>query len=688
MVPDKTIDKILESLNEEQKAAVLTLDGPVLIVAGAGSGKTRVLTSRIALLLENGVHPSEILALTFTKKAAEEMRSRIRKMAGPQAAQLVMGTFHSVFVRFLREWYSYIGFPQSFTIYDAEDAQSCLRTCIGEVLFGPDWNDKETNKALDDNEKKRRKRLWEVYKVKDVASRISRLKNDFILPKDYGETPEQIVEDNKLQHPEMGNIYELYMKRCRKAGAMDFDDILVYMNWLIESNPEAAKSIARRFRYILVDEYQDTNAVQYNIVRKLSLAYGNICVVGDDSQSIYAFRGARVQNILNFSLDYPGLKTFRLETNYRSTPQIVDAANRLIAYNATRIPKHCHASRPSGKDIQLEYLYNDRAEAKYIASAIALNHKTGKPYSDHAILYRTNAQSRALEDALMKARIPYMVYSGTSFFERMEIKDVLAYMRLLANPSDDEAFKRVCNKPARGISEATLTWLTARAARDEKPVYEVAKSLRDDLQTDLKPKAVQAVTGFVGLIDNLIAMTARMGADDATFRILEETGIYELYKKEDDDDGTKRSNNIDALLSGVRDFVTEREMIYDEGNAEELRTSLSDYLEDIALLSSVDVSDDDGDKVALMTSHCSKGLEFPVVFIAGVEEGLYPSLRDQNSAFELEEERRLFYVSMTRAKDRLILTSCESRWKYGETIECEPSRFIDEMAPDEDDLPE
>ena len=688
MVPDKTIDKILESLNEEQKAAVLTLDGPVLIVAGAGSGKTRVLTSRIALLLENGVHPSEILALTFTKKAAEEMRSRIRKMAGPQAAQLVMGTFHSVFVRFLREWYSYIGFPQSFTIYDAEDAQSCLRTCIGEVLFGPDWNDKETNKALDDNEKKRRKRLWEVYKVKDVASRISRLKNDFILPKDYGETPEQIVEDNKLQRPEMGNIYELYMKRCRKAGAMDFDDILVYMNWLIESNPEAAKSIARRFRYILVDEYQDTNAVQYNIVRKLSLAYGNICVVGDDSQSIYAFRGARVQNILNFSLDYPGLKTFRLETNYRSTPQIVDAANRLIAYNATRIPKHCHASRPSGKDIQLEYLYNDRAEAKYIASAIALNHKTGKPYSDHAILYRTNAQSRALEDALMKARIPYMVYSGTSFFERMEIKDVLAYMRLLANPSDDEAFKRVCNKPARGISEATLTWLTARAARDEKPVYEVAKSLRDDLQTDLKPKAVQAVTGFVGLIDNLIAMTARMGADDATFRILEETGIYELYKKEDDDDGTKRSNNIDALLSGVRDFVTEREMIYDEGNAEELRTSLSDYLEDIALLSSVDVSDDDGDKVALMTSHCSKGLEFPVVFIAGVEEGLYPSLRDQNSAFELEEERRLFYVSMTRAKDRLILTSCESRWKYGETIECEPSRFIDEMAPDEDDLPE
>ena len=688
MVPDKTIDKILESLNEEQKAAVLTLDGPVLIVAGAGSGKTRVLTSRIALLLENGIHPSEILALTFTKKAAEEMRSRIRKMAGPQAAQLVMGTFHSVFVRFLREWYSYIGFPQSFTIYDAEDAQSCLRTCIGEVLFGPDWNDKESNKALDDNEKKRRKRLWEVYKVKDVASRISRLKNDFILPKDYRETPEQIVEDNKLQRPEMGNIYELYMKRCRKAGAMDFDDILVYMNWLIESNPEAAKSIARRFRYILVDEYQDTNAVQYNIVRTLSLAYGNICVVGDDSQSIYAFRGARVQNILNFSLDYPGLKTFRLETNYRSTPQIVDAANRLIAYNATRIPKHCHASRPSGKDIQLEYLYNDRAEAKYIASAISLNHRTGKPYSDHAILYRTNAQSRALEDALMKARIPYMVYSGTSFFERMEIKDVLAYMRLLANPSDDEAFKRVCNKPARGISEATLTWLTAKAARDEKPIYEVAKSLKDDLQTDLKPKAVQAVTSFVGLIDNIITMTARMGADDATFRILEETGIYDFYKKEDDDDGTKRSNNIDALLSGVRDFVTERELVFDEGNAEELRISLSDYLEDIALLSSVDVSDDDGDKVALMTSHCSKGLEFPVVFIAGVEEGLYPSLRDQNSAFELEEERRLFYVSMTRAKDRLILTSCESRWKYGETIECEPSRFIDEMAPDEDDLPE
>ena len=677
----KDMDPILDKLNEEQRRAVLAKEGPVLIIAGAGSGKTRVLTSRIALLLRNGADPHTILALTFTKKAAGEMRERIRALSGPAAGGLVMGTFHSVFVRFLREYHAYIGFPPSFTIYDAEDAQNCLRDCIGEVLFGPLWNSKEVLKTLSDTDKKERKRLFQVYKVKEVASRISLLKNDYVTPKDYDETPVLREYDEKKGRPLLGEIYGLYMRRCRRAGAMDFDDILVYMRFLLDRYPDAARNIATRFRYILVDEYQDTNAIQYDIVRILSMAWGNICAVGDDSQSIYAFRGARIQNILNFKLDYPDHRTFKLETNYRSTPEIVEAANRLIENNENRLPKRCHAFRAAGRPIDIQFLRNDREEARFIARSIERTHDTeGLPWSANAVLYRTNAQARALEDALIRARIPYTIYSGMSFFERQEVKDVLAYLRLVVNHNDDEAFKRICNRPSRGISEATLTSLAAEASRKEASIWATATSVPPTGDALLKPNPAAAVREFTGLVERLSAETKELDALEAAKAILEASGLYAYYEKEKDDDGRKRTNNIDELMNGIRYYVEDQRT----GDTDDLPDeSLAGYLENIALLSAADRGDSDSDSVSLMTSHCSKGLEFPTVYVAGCEEGLYPSLRSDDSDAELEEERRLFYVSVTRAKDRLVLTSCEERWRYGDSCVSETSRFIGEMCGEE-----
>lgn len=674
------MDPILDSLNNQQRAAVLAKDGPVLIIAGAGSGKTRVITSRIALLLQEGEDPHGILALTFTKKAASEMRSRIRRMAGDAAGGLVMGTFHSVFVRFLREYHAWIGFKSNFTIYDEDDSASCLRNCIMETLFGQDWNNKELNKFLTDEQKKYRKRLTQIYKVKEVASRISRLKNDYIMPKDYRESSALQREDAKQNRPKLGDIYELYMKRCRGANALDFDDILVYTYFLMERFPDVATAIARRFRYILVDEYQDTNAIQYDIVLTLSGAYGNVCAVGDDSQSVYAFRGARIENILNFEKDFPDCRKFKLETNYRSTPQIVNAANRLIENNKVRLPKHCVASRGNGLPIDVQYLRNDREEARYIAKVIRERHGRDKvPYAAHAVLYRTNAQARALEDALMRERIPYVIYSGMSFFERQEVKDVIAYMRLVVNHDDDEAFKRICNRPARGISEPTLTTLQAGASRNETSLYATAANTPYD-PVGLKAGPVNSLTAFCRLINELTTEIAGADALEAAQAILEKTGIYEHYSKENDDDGRKRTNNIDELLRGIQYYLEDQR----SGDTDDLPDeSLAAYLMNIALLTAVDEKrDSDADRVSLMTSHCSKGLEFPTVFIAGCEEGLYPSVRDESTPFELEEERRLFYVSVTRAMNELILTVCDNRWRYGETEPCTPSRFIDEMFKD------
>ena len=680
------MDPILDNLNEEQRRAVLAKDGPVLINAGAGSGKTRVLTSRIALLLRDGIAPQEILALTFTKKAAGEMRSRIRAISGPLADGLVMGTFHSVFIRFLREYSAFAGFNPNFTIYDEDDSASCLHAIICETLFGPEWNNKELNKFLTEDQKKERKALLQKYKVKEVASCISLLKNDYIMPKQYLQDGYLRQHDARTGRPLLGEIYEKYMKRCRRANAMDFDDILVYMYFLLDRYPDIARSIAHRFRYILVDEYQDTNTIQCSIVSILSQAWGNICVVGDDSQSIYAFRGARIRNIIDFHDSHPGIRTFRLETNYRSTPEIVEAANRLISFNETRLPKECRASKASGKQIDVLYLRNDRDEARYIASDIVRRHKKGEPWASHAVLYRTNAQSRALEDAFIRARIPYVIYSGLSFFDRQEIKDVIAYMRLAVNRNDDEAFKRVCNRPSRGISEQTVTALQVAASGIDGSIAQAADNLPLD-PAGLKAPALKSVAAFLQLLEAIAREAEQGDALQAAQAIIEASGIYEYYDKEKDDDGRRRTNNIDELVNGIRYFIEEQ---MQDTTQEQPRTSLGDWLESISLLSAVDKTES-GDKAALMTSHCSKGLEFPTVYIAGVEEGLYPSIRDDSTVFDLEEERRLFYVSVTRAKDELILTSCESRWQYGKTKECEESRFIDEMLPlddDNEDLPE
>ena len=680
------MDPSLDNLNEEQRRAVLAKDGPVLINAGAGSGKTRVLTSRIALLLRDGIAPQEILALTFTKKAAGEMRSRIRAISGPLADGLVMGTFHSVFIRFLREYSAFAGFNPNFTIYDEDDSASCLHAIICETLFGPEWNNKELNKFLTEDQKKERKALLQKYKVKEVASCISLLKNDYIMPKQYLQDGYLRQHDARTGRPLLGEIYEKYMKRCRRANAMDFDDILVYMYFLLDRYPDIARSIAHRFRYILVDEYQDTNTIQCSIVSILSQAWGNICVVGDDSQSIYAFRGARIRNIIDFHDSHPGIRTFRLETNYRSTPEIVEAANRLISFNETRLPKECRASKASGKQIDVLYLRNDRDEARYIASDIVRRHKKGEPWASHAVLYRTNAQSRALEDAFIRARIPYVIYSGLSFFDRQEIKDVIAYMRLAVNRNDDEAFKRVCNRPSRGISEQTVTALQVAASGIDGSIAQAADNLPLD-PAGLKAPALKSVAAFLQLLEAIAREAEQGDALQAAQAIIEASGIYEYYDKEKDDDGRRRTNNIDELVNGIRYFIEEQ---MQDTTQEQPRTSLGDWLESISLLSAVDKTES-GDKAALMTSHCSKGLEFPTVYIAGVEEGLYPSIRDDSTVFDLEEERRLFYVSVTRAKDELILTSCESRWQYGKTKECEESRFIDEMLPlddDNEDLPE
>lgn len=673
---------ILNNLNEEQKNATMQQEGPVLIIAGAGSGKTRVLTSKIALHLHEGVSPEEILALTFTKKAAGEMKWRIKKMVGEDSVRgLNIGTFHSVFVKILRQYHEEIGFPENFTIYDESDSESCLKECTGEVLFGIGWNDKETLKGVTKDEKAARKSILNYYKPHDIRGLISLAKNDMVSPKAYRSDSYRMERDRKNGRPKLVDIYALYQIKCFKAGAMDFDDILVYMEILLRKHSEVQKVLANKFRYILVDEYQDTNMVQYDIVRRLASVHRNICVVGDDSQSIYAFRGAKIQNILSFKDDYPEMKTFRLEINYRSTPQIVDAANRLIAHNENRIPKTCVSKRRPGDDILYKYCETDRDEARFVRNYIqAETKKYGTPLANFAILYRTNAQSRAFEDELIKAQVPYTIYSGTSFFERMEVKDVLAYLRLVVNPYDNEAFKRVCNRPARGISDATLAQLEAKATLQVEPLMSLAAEATTET-IDVKEKACKALKDFAGLIYRLKEETAKMDAFEAAKRIIEAAGILEYYQKEEGDDGVDKSSNIHELLNSVKYFVEDATNEWENDlPVGEPPTSVCGYLENIALLSNADTKEEETDHVSLMTAHCSKGLEFRTVFVAGCEDGLFPLIKENFSTkFDEEEERRLFYVSITRAMDKLILTSCKKRFRYGTFEELPGSRFVEEM---------
>lgn len=640
------VKAVLEGLNEEQRMAVECVDGPVLIVAGAGSGKTRVLTSRIAYILAGGTEASRVLALTFTKKAAGEMKSRIADMVGERTARkLVMGTFHSVFVRFLREYAASLGYPERFTIYDTSDSTSAVKACIKEL-------------GLDDK----------IYKPKDVLSRISMAKNNLVTVQGYRNNAELMVTDSHSRRPRMCDIYELYQKKLKTAGVMDFDDILLNMNYLLRDNKDALIAITDRFSYIMVDEYQDTNYAQYLILKKLAQFHHNICVVGDDSQSIYAFRGAKIENILNFKKDYPECRVFRLERNYRSTSTIVDAANSIIEHNDGRIPKKCYAVGGTGEKIKLLKTYTEQDEAVSIVSEIIARMRREQcGYKDFAILYRTNSQSRALEEQLRRRNIPYMIYSGNSFFDRAEVKDMMAYFKLVVNPSDDESFRRVVNKPARGIGDTTFRLVESAAAASGTPLFEAA----------LK---VAKVVPFCTMIKGLSELVSTTDAHELAIMVAEKSGLYASYKADTSIEGLSRVANLDELLNSVSSFIEEREMEA-EGSDEPLGTvTLDDFLENVSLLSNVDVSEGDEDnKVALMTVHSAKGLEFPYVFVAGMEENLFPSLSMLATKQNLEEERRLFYVAVTRAGRALSLSFAGTRMRNGKHESNSPSRFIREI---------
>ncbi len=664
---------ILEGLNSEQKAAVSCVDGPVLIVAGAGSGKTRVLTSRIAYILERGCEPSRIMSLTFTKKAAEEMKERISLMVGQRRAwKLVMGTFHSVFIRFLREFSESLGYPGTFTIYDTSDSTSAVKACIKEL-------------QLDEK----------VYKPKDVLARISMAKNNLVTASAYARNMQAQEKDAAAKKPFIWKIYDLYAAKCKLAGVMDFDDILLNMNILLRDNPAALEAIAGRFDYIMVDEYQDTNFAQYLILKKLSQAHKNLCVVGDDSQSIYAFRGAKIENILNFKKDYPEHHIFRLEQNYRSTKTIVEAANSLIARNSARIPKECYSMGEDGEKIRLIQAYTEQEEALLIASSIVGRiHSESAQYQDFAILYRTNAQSRALEEALRKRNLPYVIYSGHSFFERAEVKDMMAYFKLAVNLNDDESFKRVVNKPGRGIGDTSLNALAAAAAEHKVSLFKAVYV--DDIERfGLKPAAVQKIKAFCEMMGRMCLRSQQEDAYTVAAALAMESGLLMFYKSDTSLEGQARTANVEELLNSVKTFIEERQNeMFEEmqadgavGEGVELTASdlpvvtLGDFLENVSLLSAVDMEDDEdsSNKIALMTVHSSKGLEFPYVYVAGMEENIFPSGGFLASDTDIEEERRLFYVAMTRAKKAVSFSFAQTRMRNGKHESNSPSRFVREV---------
>ena len=664
---------ILDGLNSEQKAAVSCVDGPVLIVAGAGSGKTRVLTSRIAYILEKGCDPSRVLALTFTKKAATEMKERIALMVGERKARkLYMGTFHSVFIRFLREFSESLGYPQSFTIYDTGDSVSAIKACLKEL-------------NLDEK----------VYKPKDVLSRISMAKNNLVTPGAYRRNATALQNDASAKKPRIVDIYDLYAHKCKQSGVMDFDDILLNMNILLRDNPEACQAISERFDYIMVDEYQDTNFSQYLILKKLSQQHQNICVVGDDSQSIYAFRGAKIENILNFKKDYPKHNIFRLEQNYRSTQVIVDAANSLIAKNSARIPKECYSRGDVGEKIRLIQAYTEQEEATLVASSIVSRiHSVSAQYQDFAILYRTNAQSRALEEALRKRNLPYVIYSGNSFFERAEVKDVMAYLKLAVNVHDDESFKRTVNKPARGIGDTSIAALMAAASEHQTSLFKAAYA--EDLESfGLKAPAIKKIREFCDMINEFAVKAHKEDAYEVATSLAMRSGILAFYKSDNSIEGQARTANVEELLNSVKVCVEEKkneffeEMQADGEIAEGVELTaadlppvlLGDFLETTSLLSAVDMEDDEesSNKITMMTVHSSKGLEFPYVFVVGMEENIFPSGGWMASESEVEEERRLFYVAMTRAKKAVSFAFAQTRMRNGKHESNSPSRFIYEV---------
>jgi len=644
------VENYINDLNESQRAAVLHENGPMIIIAGAGSGKTRVLTVRIAHLMKQGVDPFNILALTFTNKAAREMKKRIAGIVGQsEAKNLWMGTFHSVFARILRSEGEKIGFPSNFTIYDTQDSVRLLTSIISELEL--------------DKEK---------YKAKQVFGRISQYKNSLITVKAYFNSPELIEADRMSARPKTGEIYQHYVQRCFKAGAMDFDDLLLRTNELLTRFPEVLTKYQDRFRYILVDEYQDTNHSQYLIVRALADRFENICVVGDDSQSIYAFRGANIQNILNFQRDYSEVSIFKLEQNYRSSKNIVNAANSVIGNNKSKLDKTIWTHNEQGEKIRIMRTLSEGDEGRFVAGTIFENQLQYQlKSSDFAVLYRTNAQSRAIEDALRKKDIDYRIYGGLSFYQRKEIKDTLAYLRLILNPSDEEALKRIINYPGRGIGDATVNRLSVLASETDKSIFEILENL-NQYPSGFNAGTKNKLVDFLMMIKRFQAEAKTKNAFEVTELVVKHTQLIRDIEKEGTPEAVSRVENVQELLNGIKDFIVEQ-------REKEEDDSLAFFLEDVALATDLDKDKDDKPRVSLMTIHLAKGLEFPYVFIVGLEENLFPSAMSMNTRSEVEEERRLFYVALTRAEKQVYLSYSQSRYRWGKLVDCDPSRFLEEI---------
>lgn len=641
--------EFLNELNDAQREAVINTEGPSMIIAGAGSGKTRVLTYRIAALLEKGIPPYNILSLTFTNKAAREMKERIGSLVGESKAKsLWMGTFHSVFARILRSESEKLGYPSNFTIYDTDDAKKLIKTIVKE-------------RGLDDK----------VYKPNVVLNRISGAKNNLLTPAAYLGNLNITKEDMQAKKPELGNIYKIYNDRLFKTGAMDFDDLLFIMNILLRDFPDVLHKYQDRFRYILVDEYQDTNFSQYVIVKALADRFQNISVVGDDAQSIYAFRGASIQNILNFKRDYPEAKTFKLEQNYRSTQHIVKAANSLIENNQDQIKKKVWTSNDEGGKIAIMAAMSDSEEALGIAHSIYHKKNTNNlNNSDFAILYRTNAQSRSLEDALRKLNLKYRIYGGLSFYQRKEIKDFLAYCRLVFNPKDSEALKRIINYPTRGIGKTTMDRIELFASENNLNMWDLIQNLHN-VPIQIHSGAKNKIAGFVEMIKSFKTVAETQDAYEAGKIIASSSGILKELHNDKTPEGISKHDNMQEMLNSIKDFTE---------NPEDMAPTLSNFIQDIPLLTDKDTEkDEDEDKITLMTIHASKGLEYGHVYVAGLEENLFPSQLSVGSRAELEEERRLFYVAITRAEKSLTISYANMRYKWGDLISTSPSRFLTEI---------
>ena len=642
----------LSQLNDSQKLPTVHKDGPVMVIAGAGSGKTRVLTFRIAYLMEQGVDPFSILALTFTNKAAKEMKERIGSIVGESNAKaLWMGTFHSIFARILRSEADFLGYSSNFSIYDTQDSERLISSIIKEYKLDKD-----------------------LYKYRNIRNRISSLKNNLVTVKAYHNNQELVQQDKESRRPMFGKIYQTYVNRCFKASAMDFDDLLLKTNELLNRFPEVLNKYQQRFKYIHVDEYQDTNHSQYLIVKALADKFENICVVGDDAQSIYGFRGANIENILSFQKDYPNSTVYRLEQNYRSTQNIVNAANSVINKNLNKLDKKVWTDNEIGDKIEVNQTITDSEEGRFVASSIfEAKYNLQLRNDEFAVLYRTNAQSRSIEDALRRKNIPFQIFGGLSFYQRKEIKDVLAYLRLIVNPSDEESLKRIINYPPRGIGQTTIEKIQIFSNENNLTIFDIVENINNS-NININNGTKQKLYDFVTMIKSFQIANENLNALEILNEVLKRVGVVNLLKNEGTPESISRIENIEELINAVQDFIDGQKEIVDSND------SLNEFLKDVALISDLDKDIEKSEpKVSLMTIHLAKGLEFSNVYIVGLEEDLFPSALSSTTRSDLEEERRLFYVALTRAKKKIILSHSKTRYRWGKLNDCEPSRFISEI---------